>query len=252
MAGSAKEGRTIAHVGAAVVLRSWPFEEADLLVSLLSREQGRVKGVARHAMRSRRRFGGALEPMTVVLARYTERPKQDLLRLDAFEIISSPLSDAVDWERTAGLQLLSEVVEEALPEQAAEDAVFRLLIAVLGEMRVGQVVLPAAYFCVWMARLMGLLPALGHCGTCGVDLRGQGVWWSPTADGVFCEDDRPANGVWLPGEDVEAVRVVLREGVAEVTARGWPKAMARDVLRFGVALLERALGRRMRSAVVLG
>ena len=48
----------IQHVGEAIVLRTWPFHEADLLVSLLTREQGRVKGVARHALRSRRRFGG--------------------------------------------------------------------------------------------------------------------------------------------------------------------------------------------------
>ena len=48
----------IQHVGEAIVLRTWPFQEADLLVSLFTREQGRVKGVARHAMRSRRRFAG--------------------------------------------------------------------------------------------------------------------------------------------------------------------------------------------------
>ena len=56
-----KEGRVIPRVGEAIVLRTWPFQEADLLVSLFTREHGRVKGVARHAMRSRRRFGGALE-----------------------------------------------------------------------------------------------------------------------------------------------------------------------------------------------
>jgi len=48
------------HVGEAIVLRTWPFHESDLVVSLLTREQGRVKGVARHALRSQRRFGGAL------------------------------------------------------------------------------------------------------------------------------------------------------------------------------------------------
>ena len=47
----------IQRVGEAIVLRVWPFQEADLLVSLFMREQGRVKGVARHALRSRRRFG---------------------------------------------------------------------------------------------------------------------------------------------------------------------------------------------------
>ena len=37
----------IQRVGEAIVLRVWPFHEADLLVSLFTREQGRVKGVAR-------------------------------------------------------------------------------------------------------------------------------------------------------------------------------------------------------------
>ena len=80
------EGRLIQHHGEAIVLRTWPFHEADLLVSLFTRDQGRVKGVARHAMKSRKRFGGALEPATQVLAHYTERPGQELVRLDQFEI----------------------------------------------------------------------------------------------------------------------------------------------------------------------
>src|SRR3984957_3633139 len=97
----------IERQGEAIVLRVWPFQEADLLVSRFTREQGRVKGVARHAMRSRRRFGGALEPMTYVRATYAERPKQELVRLDAFEILSSPLSRPLDYERTAALQLVA-------------------------------------------------------------------------------------------------------------------------------------------------
>ena len=106
------------HVGEAIVLRTWPFHEADLVVSLFTREQGRVKGVARHALKSRRRFGGALEPMTHVRASYAERPRQELVRLDALEILSSPMSRPVDYARTAALQLVAEVLEEALPEGA--------------------------------------------------------------------------------------------------------------------------------------
>ena len=95
------------HAGEAIVLRTWPFHEADLVVSLFTREQGRVKGVARHALKSRRRFGGALEPMTHVRATYMERPGQELVRLDALEILSSPLSRPVDYERTAALEILA-------------------------------------------------------------------------------------------------------------------------------------------------
>ena len=86
------DGRLIPHHDEAIVLRTWPFHEADLLVSLFTRERGKVKGVARHAMRSRRRFGGALEPATQVMAHYTERPREELVRMDSFEIVWSPLT----------------------------------------------------------------------------------------------------------------------------------------------------------------
>ncbi len=246
------EGRVTVHVGEALVLRTWPFLEADLLISLFTREQGRVKGVARHAMRSRRRFGGALEPMTMVRATYAERPKQDLMRMDAFEIVASPLRGTVDWERTAGLQLMAEVLEEALPEMAVEDAVFRLAVAVLGEMRAGQVVAPAAYFCLWMARLMGWMPELGHCVVCGLALHGGPVWWSPTADGVTCGDDRRGGSVPLPGEAVAAMLRMFRVSVTEFVGEATERRRVTDLLRFGVGLLERHLGRRLRSATVLG
>src|ERR1700721_4740448 len=112
----------IQREGEAIVLRVWPFHEADLLVSLFTREQGRVKGVARHAMRSRRRFGGALEPMTHVRATWAERPRQELIRLDAFEIISSPMTAPVDFARVAAIELIAEILDE-LPEGAEETAV---------------------------------------------------------------------------------------------------------------------------------
>src|ERR1700748_3614626 len=180
----------IQRVGEAIVLRVWPFHEADLLVSLFTREQGRVKGVARHAMRSRRRFGGALEPMTHVRATYAERRKQELVRLDAFAILSSPMSRPVDYARVAALEMVAEVLEAAMPEGAPEDAVFRLALAVLDELQVGRVWMAGAYFSLWMNRLMGWMPELGRCGACGLDLAGSAVWYSGMSDGVMCSEDR--------------------------------------------------------------
>ena len=241
----------IQRVGEAIVLRTWPFHEADLLVSLFTREQGRVKGVARHAMRSRRRFGGALEPMTYVRASYSEKPKQELVRLDAFEILSSPLSRPVDYARTAALELVAEVLEE-LPEGAVDDAVFRLALTVLEEMQVGRVWMPVTYFCLWMNRLMGWMPELGHCVVCGLDLRGQTVWYSGTSDGVTCSDDRRSGSVALSAGAVgEAVRI-FRGTVQGLATEEWPKERAAELRRFAVETLERHLERRLMSARALG
>ena len=246
------EGRIIQRQDEAIVLRTWPFLEADLLVSLFTREQGRVKGVARHAMRSRRRFGGALEPMTHVRATYAERPKQELVRLDAFEIVSSPLSRPVDYARTAALELVAEVLEEALPELAAEDAVFRLTLAVMEEMQVGKVWMPVTYFCLWMNRLMGWMPELGHCVVCGLALDRGRVWYSATADGVTCEDDRRGGSVALTGESVAMVRRIFRGPVKDLAGEEWPRERGAELRRFAVDLLERHLERRLRSAAALG
>ena len=169
----------------AVVLRTWPVHEADLIVSLLTRDYGRVRGVAKSALKSRKRFGGALEPMTVARAWFAERPGQELVRLDQLEIIRSPLSAPVDHLRMAVLSFFAEVLDQALPERDPQETVFRLLLAVLEQTTVEQTWMPLTYFQLWMTRLMGLLPDIAHCMVCGDTLSEGEVRFNAYADGLF-------------------------------------------------------------------
>lgn len=245
------EGRQIPHHGEAIVLRTWPFHEADLLVSLFTRDQGKVKGVARHAMKSRRRFGGALEPATRVLAHYTERPKQELVRLDSFEILWSPLTAPVDTLRLAALQLVTEVLEEAMPDLAPDDNLYRLAVTVLATIQSQSVDLPVTYFCLWMNRLMGWMPELGHCAACGLDLKGQTVYWSPVADGVTCHDDRRPQSRALSAGSVAESHRIARTPLTDLLTELWPAARCADLRAFAIGTLERHLDRRLRSAATL-
>ena len=68
----------------AIVLRTYPFRESDLLVTLFTRLEGKVRGVARAAKKSRRRFGGALEPLTYVKVAYDDRERHFRATLEAF------------------------------------------------------------------------------------------------------------------------------------------------------------------------
>ena len=241
----------IQRVGEAIVLRTWPFLEADLLVSLFTREQGRIKGVARHAMRSRRRFGGALEPMTHVRASYAERPRQELVRLDAFEILSSPLSKPIDYARTAALQMIAETIEEALPEQASDDPIFRLALSVMEELQVGQVWMPVLYFALWINRLMGWMPELGHCVVCGEYLRGQTLYYSTTSDGMTCADDRKPGSTPLSADSAALAERIFRTPLKVLVVDAIPRGKVTDLRRFAVDLLERHLERRLSSARTL-
>ena len=121
-----------------MVLRTWPVREADLIVSFFTRDYGRVKGIAKSALKSRKRFGGALEPMTLARAWFAERPRQELVRLDQLEILRSPLSAPVDHARMAVLSFYAEVIDEALPEHDPQETVFRLLVSVLEQTTVAE------------------------------------------------------------------------------------------------------------------
>ena len=157
----------------AVVLRTWPVHEADLIVSFFTRDYGRVRGVAKSALKSRKRFGGALEPMTLARAWFAERPRQELVRLDQLEILRSPLSAPVDPVRMTVLSFFAELLDEALPDHDPQETVFRLLVSVLEQTTVEQPWMPLTYFQLWMTRLMGLLPDIAHCTACGEALHGR-------------------------------------------------------------------------------
>jgi DNA repair protein RecO (recombination protein O) len=236
----------------AIVLRTWPFGEADLMVAIFTREQGVVRGVARHAMRSRRRFGGALEPMTYVRAAWAEKPKQDVVRLERFEILWSPLKDAVDYPRAAALAFLAEVLEGALPDRAAEDDVFRLTLAAATHLSGGNITLPVTYFALWITRLLGWMPDLNTCAVSGASLRGETVYYSPLRDGVFAAKHRPSGSVALTPEAVATAARIFRKPLPELLSEpDWPRAATQQLRRFAVTILERHLEDRLRSARAL-
>src|SRR5487761_335811 len=153
----------IPHQSEAIVLRTWPFQESDLLVSLLTRDLGKVRGAAKAALKSRKRFGGTLEPMTYVRAAYAERPRQELVRLEHFEAIASPLAQSVDYLRAATLAFYAEVLESVLPDHDPQDAIFRLTLAALEQTRVDACWMTLTYFSLWATRLIGWLPETDRC-----------------------------------------------------------------------------------------
>jgi DNA repair protein RecO (recombination protein O) len=241
----------------AVVLRTWPVREADLIVSFFTRDYGRVKGVAKSALRSRKRFGGALEPMTVARAWFAERPRQELVRLDQLEIIRSPLSTPVDHARMAVLSFFAEVLDEALPEHDPQETVFRLVLAVLEQTTavqsdIAQPWMPLTYFSLWMTRLMGLLPDIAHCTACGEALQSGETSFNALGDGLFCALHRNGNASLLSADSWQLAQRMLRAPAAAFAAEPWPRRRAQDLRRFTLQALERHLERKLRSAEALG
>jgi DNA repair protein RecO (recombination protein O) len=235
----------------ALILRTWPVNEADLIVSFFTRDYGKVKGVAKAALKSRKRFGGALEPMTQARAYFAERPRQELVRLDQLELQRSPLSTPVDYTRAAILSFYAEVLEESLPEHDPQETVFRLLLAVLEQTTVLQPWMPLTYFSLWMTRLMGWLPDLAFCTACGDRFAPGDASFHPQSDGLFCPLHRQGVSSLLSADSWTLAQRILREPVTAFASESWPRRRAQDLRRFTQQSLERHLERRLRSAEAL-
>jgi len=239
------------HQVEAVVLRTWPIHEADQIVSLFTRDYGKIKGVAKSAAKSRRRFGGALEPMTHVRAHYAEKPSQELVRLDSFDILHSPLAEPVDYARAAALAFFAEVLEQTLPDHDPHDLVFRLLLSVLEQTRVDHIWMPITYFALWTTRLMGWLPDLSRCLLCRASLAGQPAYFHFSSDGLVCVEHRHGEGATLtPDSQMLAVRM-FRSPASAFAAESWPRDRGADLRRFAIQSLERHLERKLRTAAAL-
>lgn len=202
----------------AIVLRTYPFRESDLLVTLFTRNEGKVRGVARAAKKSRRRFGGALEPLTYVKLSYEDRERHELARLDACEVLDSPLTSEVSYARAVALGHVAELLDELLPDREANDAVFRLALSVLAQLKGADFWQPITYFDLWMARLMGYLPDLTECITCGRALNGSRAFFHALADGLVCSEHKRLASSEMSSESRALAAHMLRVPLSKLIA----------------------------------
>ena len=140
----------------ALILRTYKLAESDRIVVFQTRDRGKKRGVAKNAQRSRRRFGGALEPLTCGRVGYLEREHRDLVTLHYVEAARSPLS-AVDEAALGYVGYFAELIDEWAQEADPNETLFRLGASVVDAMAEGVAIEPLArYFEYWLLRLQGV------------------------------------------------------------------------------------------------
>ena len=156
-----------ACVSEAFVLRTYPFQEGDLIVSFFTRDQGKMRGVARRARRPKSPFGASLERLSRVRISYHQRENVELVRVEAAELIETQFGLISNWEASVALDYIAEVSDHLLPPSEPNERFFRLTNAVLADLRAatdetaGQALWRSVtYFTYWAVRLTGILPEL--------------------------------------------------------------------------------------------
>ncbi len=231
----------------AIVLRTFRLGETDKIVSLLTRQFGRLRVVAAGAERPKSRFGASLEPLSYIRLWFYERENRDLLRLNSTELIESFFDMQKDYRFNLAAQFVAEVSERFLPEREVNERVFRLILKTLrGILRSKQIERPLLYFDYWLLRLGGFLPHLNQCSTCGRALGESPGYFGPGSEGLVCADCRTPNTQQAAAAST-LVRVEqhCKSPLDEWLAGGPEPAGDRDVRLFFEELIESHLQKKL-------
>jgi DNA repair protein RecO (recombination protein O) len=196
-----------------IVLRTRELGERDRLVTLYTRDLGRLTAVARGARHVRSRFGAALELFTWGEAVGFQREGQDLVRLDQFDIRRSFRAIREDLVRLGQGARMVETVTRLTGERDPHPAGFALLLRALRALEAGAP--PGRVQLAFTLRLLDLLgfrPRFDRCGTCGVALATLGVTFDPGSGSAACARCRSGGAAAVSPRVLGALRGLQAAG----------------------------------------
>jgi DNA repair protein RecO (recombination protein O) len=203
----------------AIVLRTQKLGEADRIITLLTRGNGRVRAVAKGVRRTTSRFGSRLEPFTHVDLQLAEGRSLDVVT-QAETLAPYAARIGSDYERyTAGTVMLETAERLVVEEKEPALQQFLLLVGALRAMSTGRA--PNQVLDSFLLRSMsvaGYAPSFTGCARCG--LEGPHRAFSPAAGGVLCGSCR------MPGSASPAMETVALLGA--LLAGDWEVVEASD------------------------
>lgn len=165
------------------------------MLTLYTRERGKVRAIAKGVRRIKSRKAGHLEPFTRVTLQLAKG--RDLLIITQAETLEAYLPIHESLEKTSQAAYLSELLDRFTYEDESENySIFRLLTETLGRLEKElSPWLAIRYYEVHLLDLLGYRPHLFECANCGEKIKAVDQFFSPAAGGVLC----PRCGVGLPG-----------------------------------------------------
>lgn len=151
-----------------LILKSYSLSEADKIVVFLTQKEGLVRGVAKGAKRLKSRFGGSLEPFSIVDITYFQKEERELVSITQIELIRSFFDVAGDPIFLQKFAYLSELLANFAPPHDPNERLYRMAKICLETAAASPQTLEsiALYFELWVLRLGGYLPDWNVCDNC--------------------------------------------------------------------------------------
>jgi DNA repair protein RecO (recombination protein O) len=240
----------------AIILDVMDLHDRDRIVTFLTREHGKKKGVAKGARTKHSRFGGQLQPLAKVQVTWFEKEGTELGRISSVDLVRPAHRLQADLEGILLGSYLADHMLEFAQEDDVSDHLYRLLDSTLEALLAGvDRDLAARYFEAWVLRLAGVFPPPRACPSCGGPFGtaewGEGAVLPPNGETLLCFDCGGRAG-FVVGPEVLGFLRRLREGLPALAEAGLPPpSVLRQVETLCAYVRRNFLQRELRSYDVI-
>jgi len=243
------------HKARAIVLHTLDYGEADRIATFFTQEFGKIKGIAKGARRSRRRFANALEPFSFAQLLFSRRGNEGLAFLDQCDIIEHYPAIREDLEKSMTASYLVELTGAFTVEGKKNEAIFQLVIDFLATLEKGPL-LPGfpSFFEIRLLGLAGYEPILDRCAVCNTPLETACSYcFSNNRGGLKCSRcESPAPSA--PTLSLGTLRSLLHGKalpVHRLSSLVLTRQADEEARRFLISFIRHVLGRELKSWQVL-
>lgn len=215
-------GARESHKTTGFVLRTLSYGESDLIVTFYSNEFGKLKGIAKGAKRSKKRFVNVFEPFSLTNIIFTRKSRDMLAFIDACEIVDHYDAIRLDLNKTLIASYFIDLADHFNPEGKKNEKVFELLqtfLALLCTQKASEALV--RFFEMRLLKLAGFEPTLDHCIMCRTPVtNGSAYYFHAPEGGIKCakcaRPDRPNQSIsagtirtLLLGKDMDIDKIKL-------------------------------------------
>ena len=194
----------------AVVLRKVDYGEADRILTLLTRERGKIPAIAKGVRKAKSRMAGQLDVFSHGKMLLAEGKSMDVVT--QFQRITENSALGAELRRAAVASVVVEVADKIMEERHAAPEMFALVVQALAHLSDREIPATAelADFLMRVLTELGYAPEVNRCARCGGVLGETGLTFSALAGGVVCRDcgHHDGGGRTISARTVKVLRVL--------------------------------------------
>tara|TARA_B100001123_G_C15075803_1_gene933565 strand:- start:70 stop:858 length:789 start_codon:yes stop_codon:yes gene_type:complete len=231
-----------------IILGHTPLGEADLLVTMYTRDQGKIRAVGKGARKSTSKLVGHLEPLTVLRLFMARGRSMDVI--SQAEVSDSLGTLKSDLTAIAKGQYLAELVAGFGAEDNSNPALFQLMLDTLHVVAADpESDLPLRFFELHLLNVSGLMPELYQCVECRVELEPDAHRFSPNVGGALCPNCSPDDAYLRPLSlrALKMLRHLDRSGIAAACSVPIDDNLAEELKSILLTTVSYWLGKEIRS-----